>query len=144
MIPGEVGGRALQPTGEDATTSVTSTGVEPSRLSRDPLFRQSHRNPPDWTVVRVEEPRAEIRGAARIDDGRTDGIQSLCEGHPLRDTVVDDRLTIAVDADHLFAIEPPDRSSVGANRNRTLCMSCGTSTRVTAQNSTFEVGLSSA
>src|ERR1022692_3879605 len=67
-------------------------------------------------VVLVQEAGAEIGGAAAVDNGGADDVQPFVQREALGDAVVNYRLAIAIDADDLLAIHPPDRGGIRSNR----------------------------
>src|SRR6185295_1030109 len=89
----------------------------PSRWSRSgrTSLREPYRERGEGSIRGVEEPRAEIRGAPAVDDGRADHVRPFLQGEAPGDAVVDDGLPIAVDADDLLAVHPPDGSRIGAD-----------------------------
>src|SRR6185312_3237439 len=66
-------------------------------------------------IVLIQEARAEIGCAAAVDHRRPNHIGSFLQCEAPGNAVVDDRLPIVVDADDLFAIQPPYRGSVRAD-----------------------------
>src|SRR4051794_25452805 len=66
-------------------------------------------------LIGVEKPRAKIGGSAAIDDGAADDVDSLFEREALRDAVIDNGLAVAIDADDLLAVDPPDGRRIRAD-----------------------------
>src|SRR3970040_2194237 len=81
-----------------------------------PVSFQTHGDPLDRIVLRVEKPRAEVRGAARVHYGRADDVGTLVQREAARHAVVDHRLAVVVDADGFLAVDPPDGGRVRADR----------------------------
>src|SRR6185437_11794052 len=67
-------------------------------------------------IVGIQKARAEVGGAAAVDDGRAYDVRSRLECQTLRDPVVDHRLAVAVNADYLLPVHPPDGGGVRSNR----------------------------
>src|ERR1019366_477659 len=73
----------------------------------------AHGEPLQRSIVGVEQPSAEVGGAAAVDNGGAQDFRPLLERNALGDAIVDDSLAIAENADELLAVDPPYRSRVG-------------------------------
>src|SRR5687768_16081915 len=93
--------------------SVAMTGNTRKASSRN---LQRNFEPTDRIVALIEEARGEIRRAAAVDDGRAYHVSPLAQRDALRDAVVDHALAIVVERDDRFAVEPPSRRGVRADR----------------------------
>src|ERR1035441_7624164 len=75
----------------------------------------AHGEPLQRFIVLVQEPSAEIGGSATVDDCGAHDVLPLSKRKPFGDAIVDDGLAIAINADNLLAVDPPDRCRVGAS-----------------------------
>jgi hypothetical protein len=79
--------------------------------------------------------------AAGVEDRAADDVCTLLQGETLRHAVVDDRLPIVVDADHLLPLTHHTEAALEPIARRTSVMSRGACTTATTENRTFDVGL---
>src|SRR5256885_780183 len=93
----------------------TPGGRRRNGCSSLPHLADTHGVPHERLVIGVQKAGAEIGSAAAVDDGGADDVLPLLQREAFGDAVVDDRLAIAVDADDLLAIHPPDRRGVRSN-----------------------------
>ena len=76
---------------------------------------EAHGEPFQRLILGVEKAGAEVGGAAAVDDGCAHDVRPLVEREAFGNAVIDHRLAVAVNADDLLAVDPPDRGGVGAD-----------------------------